>query len=127
VHTVGAAKTIDRITDIFEPFQQPQIRMQLSTVLRGVISQQLLPRSNGTGRVAAFEFMFDTPAISNHIREAKTYQINNAIQTGKAKGMISMDAYLADLVRRGTVDLETATSYTTNIDQFTQYLRGIIE
>ena len=125
VHTVGAAKTIDRVTDIFEPFQQQQIRVQLSTVLRGVISQQLLPKADGTGRVAAFEIMFDTPAISNNIREAKTFQINNAIQTNRAMGMVSMDAYLSELVKKGLVTFETALSYAVDSEQFSRLANNL--
>ena len=125
VHTVGAAKTIDRVTDIFEPFQQQQIRVQLSTVLRGVVSQQLLPKADGSGRVAAFEIMFDTPAIANNIREAKTFQINNVIQTNRGIGMVSMDAYLSDLVKKGVVTFETAVSYAIDKEQFTKMIKGL--
>ena len=125
VHTVGAAKTIDRVTDIFEPFQQAQIKMQLSTVLKGVISQQLLPRADGTGRVAAFEIMFDSPAISNNIRESKTYQIYNTIQTSRSRGMIAMDVYLAELVKKNIVDYEIALAYSVNVDHFTKLIKGV--
>ena len=125
LHTVGAAKTIDRITDIFEPFQQPQVRTQLSTVLKGVVSQQLLPKADNSGRVAAFEIMFDSPAISNNIREAKTYQINSAIQTGRARGMVSMDLSLAELVRKRIVDFDTALSYSVNHEHFDKIVKGL--
>jgi len=81
LHTVGAAKTIDRIIDVFPPHQQSQVRVQLSTVLMGIISQQLIKRANGKGRVLATETMVWTPAISNLIRESRTPQINTCIQT----------------------------------------------
>ena len=88
MHTQDAAQTVDRIIDVFPAFQQEQIRAQLSTTLRGIISQQLLPRKDG-GRVAAREVLLVTPAIANLIREGKTYNIPNAIQTGQKLGMIT--------------------------------------
>ena len=84
LHTIGAAKTIDRIIDQFPPHQQQQVKIQLSMVLQGVISQQLLPVKDHSRRVAAVETMVTTPAIKNMIREGKTHQIDNAIQTGEA-------------------------------------------
>ena len=106
LHTIGAAKTIDRIIDVFPPNQQQQIRIQLSMTLQGVISQQLIATKEGTRRVAASEIMFSTPAIRNLIRESKTPQINNAIATGAAQGMITMDNSLISLYKSGKITYE---------------------
>ncbi|NLY44097.1 MAG: type IV pilus twitching motility protein PilT [Clostridiaceae bacterium] len=114
LHTVGAAKTIDRIIDIFPPYQQQQVRLQMSTVLQAVISQQLLPCKNRKGRVAAVEVMIVNPAIRNMIREGKTHQITSAIQTGIKYGMQTMDHALADLYRRGMITKEDAMMYAVD-------------
>lgn len=107
LHTQDAAQTVDRIIDVFPAFQQEQIRAQLSTTLRGIISQQLVPRKDG-GRVAAREILLVTPAIANLIREGKTYNIPNAIQTGQKLGMITMDQHLTHLYERGIITFEAA-------------------
>ena len=109
LHTQDAAQTVDRIIDVFPAFQQEQIRAQLSTTLRGIISQQLLPRKDG-GRVAAREVLLVTPAIANLIREGKTYNIPNAIQTGQKLGMITMDQHLSELYGKGLITYEDAVS-----------------
>ncbi|MBU5454090.1 type IV pilus twitching motility protein PilT [Caproiciproducens sp. MSJ-32] len=114
LHTIGAAKTIDRIIDVFPPHQQQQIRIQLSAVLQGVISQQLVPTQKNNGRVAALEIMVSTPGIQNLIREGKTYQIESAIQTGGKYGMKTMDMALAELYKKGEIDLDTALSYSVD-------------
>jgi len=101
LHTTGAARTVDRITDVFPFDQQEQIRMQLSGNLVAVISQLLLPTADGKGRVAAFEIMICTPAIQHHIREKKTYSITSDIQTGQQLGMKSLDASLFELYQAG--------------------------
>jgi twitching motility protein PilT len=119
LHTVGAAKTIDRVIDVFPPHQQQQIRTQLSTVLQGVMSQQLIPRKDGTGRVAAVEVMISTPAIRNLIREGKTFQIQNNMQTGAAQGMITMDAALLGLYRDNKISREDCIAYSVD----TEYVR----
>lgn len=111
LHTIGAAKTIDRIIDVFPPYQQQQIKVQLATVLEGIISQQLLPKSDDCGRVAALEIMTITNGIKNMIREGKTYQIDSAIQTGGKFGMRSMDSSIVDLMRDGFITKETAFEY----------------
>jgi twitching motility protein PilT len=108
LHTVGAAKTIDRIIDSFPPAQQNQVKGQLATVLEGVISQQLIPRRDGNGVVPAIEVMIVTPAIRNLIREGKPYQINSMIQTGSSNGMQSLEATLAQLVQEGVISQEDA-------------------
>jgi len=107
LHTRGAAKTIDRIIDVFPPESQHQIRVQLSTVLEAVISQQLLPRNFGQGMVPAVEVMIGTPAIRNMIREEKVHQIPSMIETGARFGMQSMKAAVDELVKKGLVDEST--------------------
>lgn len=117
LHTSGTAKTIDRIIDVFPPHQQQQIRVQLSGVLQGVISQILLPKSNNQGRVAAFEIMIANQAIKNLIREDKIYQINSAIQTGAKYKMQTMENSLIDLYRKGIIDKATVISNAINSEQ----------
>lgn len=114
LHTVGGDRTIDRIIDVFPPYQQQQIRIQLSTVLQGVICQQLIPGENGKGRVAAVEVMLATPAIRNLIREGKTHQIMTSIQTGGRYGMQSMDYALANLYKQDLISRENALLYCFN-------------
>lgn len=108
LHTSSAAQTIDRIIDVFPPHQQQQIRIQLSNTIQGVISQQLIPRSDGEGRVVAVEVMVATPAIRNLIRENKTYQIPSHIQSGGRFGMQSMEMSLRNLYRAGLISREEA-------------------
>ncbi|WP_338843656.1 type IV pilus twitching motility protein PilT [Clostridium perfringens] len=107
LHTIGAAKTIDRIVDVFPPHQQEQIKIQLASVLQIIISQQLVETVDGD-RNAALEIMVDTPAIKNLIREGKTHQIESSIQTGSKYGMRTMDMELANLYREGIITQETA-------------------
>lgn len=116
LHTKGTVNTIDRIIDSFPPAQQDQIRIQLSTVLHTVVSQQLLPDKNG-GLVPAYEVMHMNSAIRNLIRDSKNHQIDNAIATGRAEGMISMDQSILDLYNAGYITQETALSYADNPDQ----------
>ncbi|MBI5242173.1 MAG: type IV pilus twitching motility protein PilT [Elusimicrobia bacterium] len=111
LHTQDAPSTIDRIIDVFPPHQQTQIRVQLAVTLQGVVSQILVPRSDGQGRIAAREIMVITPAISNLIREGKTHMIYGAIDTGAKFGMIPMDKALCDLVRQGLISADTAYQY----------------
>lgn len=103
LHTQDAPSTIDRVIDVFPAHQQDQVRVQLAMAIQGIVTQQLLPTADGQGRVAACEVMIPTPAVRNLIREGKTHQLNSVIQTGGAYGMQSMDAALADLVRRGLI------------------------
>ncbi|MEW6410296.1 MAG: type IV pilus twitching motility protein PilT [Nitrospirota bacterium] len=114
LHTQDAPQTVDRVVDVFPPHQQQQIRVQLSTTLKAVICQQLIPRADGNGRAAAREVMIVTPAIANLIREGKTHQIYSAIETGLKFGMISMDMSLAELVKEKLVTLEEAMSKAQN-------------
>lgn len=115
LHTLNAAQTIDRIIDVFPPHQQPQVRMQVSMSLSGVISQRLIPKKNG-GLIAAREIMINTPAIANLIRENKIAQIKTIIQTGAEDGMVSMDQDLKRLVEEGNVEKETAKLHMLNPD-----------
>ena len=110
LHTTGAANTVDRIIDVFPAGQQAQVRMQLSMVLQAVISQQLVPTLDGK-QTPAFEIMYTNPAIKNLIREAKTHQIDSAIQAGAAQGMCTMDASLLRLVTEKRVSKETALTH----------------
>src|SRR4051812_11945201 len=103
LHTQSTSQTVDRIIDVFPPQQQAQVRMQLSIALQGIVTQQLLPTSDGAGRVVATEVLVPSPAIRNLIREGKTHQIYSAIQTSGAQGMQTMDAALARLVRSGKI------------------------
>lgn len=116
LHTIGSAKTIDRIIDVFPPYQQAQIRTQLSTVLQGIISQQLIRRADNKGRVLATETMVWTPAIANLIRESRTHQINTCIQTGSQFGMYTMDMCLAELYKQELIDYESACQYSVDMD-----------
>jgi len=108
LHTSSAAQTIDRIVDVFPPHQQQQIRIQLANTIQGVISQQLVPRIDRPGRVAALEIMVATPAIRNLIREGKTYQIPSQIQTGARFGMQTLDMALRNLYLKKVISKEEA-------------------
>jgi len=108
LHTVGAAKAIDRIIDAFPAGQQTQARTQLATVLEGIVSQQLLPRADGSGLVVASEVLIMTSAARNLIREGKHYQVNSIMQTGQSLGMQLMEADLARLHLEGVIELEEA-------------------
>ncbi len=115
LHTTGAANTIDRIIDVFPPHQQPQIRIQLADVLEGVVSQQLMPRAMGYGRVAAFEVMLSNSAVRNNIREGKTYQIPSIMLTNANIGMRTMDEALFSLYQTGEITKETAIAYAQDV------------
>ena len=122
LHTVDAVQTVDRIVDVFPIHQQQQIRMQLSVNLLGVISQTLVKRSDGRGRVAAFEVLNATSAVRNQIRENKTYQISSIIQTGSKQKMRTLDQSLAALVEQGIVDKDHARSRAKDPGEFTRML-----
>ena len=111
LHTIGADKTIDRIIDVFPPNHQQQVRIQLASVLECIISQQLIRREDGRGRVAALEVLFANTAIRNMIRENKTYQIISTMQTGKRQGMQTMDDAIYELFLRGDISADSAVSY----------------
>ncbi len=118
LHTSSAAKTIDRVIDVFPAAEKEMVRAMLSESLRAVISQTLLKTKDGQGRVAAHEIMIGTPAIRNLIREAKIAQMYSAIQTGQALGMQTLDQNLADLVRRNIVSAAEARTKAANKDNF---------
>ena len=118
LHTSSAAKTIDRIIDVFPAEEKEMMRAMLSESLRAVISQTLLKTKDGNGRVAAHEIMVGTPAIRNLIREAKVAQMYSAIQTGAQLGMQTLDQNLQDLVKRNVVSKEEARSKAANKDNF---------
>ena len=122
LHTVGAAKTIDRIIDSFPPAQQNQVKGQLATVLEGVISQQLIPKRDGSGIVAAIEVMVVNSAIRNLIREGKPYQINSIIQTSSSIGMQSLEANLAQLCTDGVITQDDAAIRASDPQIFFQLL-----
>ena len=110
LHTADAAQTVDRILDVFPPYRQEEVKIQLADCLQGVISQQLLPRLEGPGRVLAYEIMIATPAVRNLIREHATEQIPTALQTGARHGMCTMDACLKALCDRKMISQEVALS-----------------
>ena len=118
LHTGSAAQTIDRIIDSFPAYQQQQIRIQLSVTLQGIVAQQLLPRIDQKGRVAALEILIATPAVRNIIREGKTPQLTSVIQTGAKFGMQPMDISLRDLYRRGLVSYEEALARALDEETF---------
>lgn len=122
LHTIGASNTIDRIIDAFPPNQQHQILIQLSMVLQAVVSQQLIPATDGT-LIPAFEIMTMTPAISNMIRESKIHQIDGQIASSSAMGMITMDTSLYNLYKNGKITKETALSFATNPDLLSKRLQ----
>lgn len=122
LHTLGAAKTIDRIIDVFPPHQQQQIRIQLSTVMESILSQQLLPTMDKKSRVAAFEVMVATGAIRNLIREEKAHQIDTAIQTGSKLGMQTLDNSLLALYKKGLISQDDLLIQAVNPDLIKKYL-----
>jgi twitching motility protein PilT len=124
LHTQDAPQSIDRVIDVFPAHQQQQIRVQLAASLQGIVTQQLLPRSGGGGRVVAAEVLVITPAVRNLIREGKTHQIYSAMQSGGRYGMQTMDQSLADLLKRKAIDFGTAIERCANEDDLRR-LAGI--
>jgi twitching motility protein PilT len=114
LHTQSAAQTVDRIVDVFPPHQQNQVRAQLAQTLQGVICQALVKSALGNGRVAATEILVTTPAIANLIREGKTHQIESMMQTGRERGMRTLDQHLAELVNTGQVTRQAALEKAQN-------------
>jgi len=127
LHTVGASKTIDRVIDSFETDQQKQVKAQLSTVIEGVISQQLIPRMDGTGSIAALEIMLGVPSIRNLIREDKTHQILSVIQTSASEGMRAMDSELVNLFRKGIIDAGNLMKYAIDANYVKTQIDGGIK
>jgi twitching motility protein PilT len=114
LHTTNATRTIDRVLDVFPPKEQSQIRAMVSESLKGVISQQLVKRADGKGRVAAYELLFTTPAVSHLIRDRRTFQLFSVMQTGKKQGMKLMDDTLRELMEQGVITKEAARGAATN-------------
>jgi twitching motility protein PilT len=117
LHTTSAAKTIDRVIDVFPAAEKTMVRSMLSESLRAVIAQTLMKKIGG-GRIAGWEIMIGTPAIRNLIREDKVAQMYSAIQTGQAAGMITLDQYLQDLLARGLISKQDARSKAVNKETF---------
>lgn len=122
LHTTDAPQTVDRIIDIFPPSQQQQIRLQFSQAIEAVLSQTLLPRASGKGRIAAFEIMIANAAVRNLIREGKTYELHNVMQLSAGEGMQTLDQALADLVRRKLVTLEEAMMKSSSPEKLKKLL-----
>jgi twitching motility protein PilT len=122
LHTANASRTLDRLLDVFPPEQQEHVRVMVAESLRGIISHQLIPRKDGTGRVLALEILTNTPAVANVIRENKTFMLPGIIQTGKKQGMRLMDDALIDLYQRGLIDAEEAYARAEQKDIVRQQL-----
>jgi twitching motility protein PilT len=122
LHTTDAPQTVDRIIDIFSPNQQPQIRLQFSQVLVAVLSQTLLPRATGKGRIAAFEIMTGNSAVKNLIREGKTFELHSVMQLSSAEGMQTLDQSLAELVKKKVVSVEEAKTKSSHPDRLKKML-----
>lgn len=117
LHTNSAAQTADRIVDVFPPHQQQQVRMQLANVILGVVSQRLIPRTAG-GRIVACEIMVANSAVRATIREGKTHQLPNIIQTSASEGMITLDKVLAELVSKGEITIDNALTWSLDPKAF---------
>lgn len=124
LHTNSASQSIDRIIDAFPPHQQAQIRIQLASTLRGIISQRLLPQISG-GRVPAVELLINTPAVQTNIREGKTHLIDSIIQTSQTMGMITLESSLANLVKTGKITIEIAKSYSLHPDELLRLIGNV--
>jgi twitching motility protein PilT len=124
LHTQDTAQTIDRIIDVFPAHQQGQVRVQLSVALQGIMTQQLLPTADGSGRVVATEVLIPNPAVRNLIREGKTHQIYSVLQTSSAAGMQTMDAALATLVRKELISRQLAESRSSTPEELNRLLGG---
>ena len=116
LHTLDAASTVDRIIDVFPPHQQQQIRVQFANVLEAVVSQQLIPRADGNGRVAAFEVLHANYAVRNLIRESKSHQLISVMQTNRKQGMILMDDAIMKLYSEGKITKDEAVKFASDPD-----------
>ncbi len=117
LHTPDAPQTIERIIDVFPPYQQQQVRLQLASCLQGVVSQQLAPRATGKGRIMVPEIMIATPGVRNMVREKQVEQLRTAIQTGGQWGMKTFDKSLKELHEKGLITFDTAISMARNVDE----------
>jgi twitching motility protein PilT len=127
LHTNSAAKTIDRIIDVFPAEQQQQVRTMLSTSLRAIVAQQLLKRADKPGRIAAHEILISSPALGNMIREGRTEKISSYIQSGRNQGMITMDTTLRNYLNQGWINGEEAYMFALDKQQFEKYFRNTDE
>jgi twitching motility protein PilT len=118
LHTTNSIQSLERIIDVFPPYQQNQIRMQLTANLIGIISQTLVKRQDNKGRIAAFEVLINIPAVRYLIRENKTYQINSILQTHRKYGMVALDQSLAELHRKDIITYEEGLSHAINPSDF---------
>ncbi len=117
LHTGNSARTLDRVLDVFPPDQRDQIRIMVSESLRGIVSQQLVPKIDGNGRVMALELLVNTPAVAACIRDGKTFMLNGVMQTGKNVGMITMDDSLRNLYTKGLISREECESRSEDKQQ----------
>src|SRR6476661_2659455 len=122
LHTQDTAQTIDRIIDVFPSHQQGQVRVQLSVALQGIMTQQLLPNADGSGRAVATEILVPNPAVRNLIREGKTHQIYSVLQTSSSSGMQTMDASLAGLIREGKITQKLAEARSSTPEELRRLL-----
>jgi twitching motility protein PilT len=124
LHTIDTAQSIDRIIDVFPPYQQDQVRYQLALVLRAIFTQQLLRRVDGKGRVPALEILLNTPAVANLIREGKVHQIYSVLQTNTKEGMTTMDNYIKEIYLKGIISRNEALTNVHNLVEFDQLMRS---
>lgn len=123
LHTNSASQSVDRMVDVFPPYQQQQIRVQLAGMLQGICSQRLIPMIGG-GRLAAAEILVATPAVRNIIREGKSQQLDAVIQTGADHGMQSMDKVLSTLIHQGKITYDEAKNYAIDLTELDRIMRG---
>lgn len=123
LHTNSAPESVDRIIDIFPPHQQNQVKNQLATVLKMVVSQRLLPKQNSIDRIPAAEILINNSAVANIIREGKTYLINNILETGEGEGFMLFEKNLLDLYKTGMISKETAFSYAIRPKELEKFIK----
>ncbi|MFA5112970.1 MAG: PilT/PilU family type 4a pilus ATPase [Candidatus Margulisiibacteriota bacterium] len=126
LHTQDAVQSVDRMIDVFPPYQQVQIRTQLSLTLKGILSQQLIPRQDGAGLIGAFELLVTTPAISNIIRKGATQDIYSMMELGGRFGMLTMDNALYTLFKKGLISKESALAYSISREKLEKMIEGKI-
>lgn len=124
LHTGNSARTLDRVLDVFPPDQRDQIRIMVSESLRGIISQQLVPKTDGNGRAMALELLVNTPAVAACIRDGKTFMLNGVMQTGKNVGMITMDDSLRNLYSKGLISREECESRAEDKQQMKLFFKS---
>ena len=125
LHTVGAAKTLDRVIDAFPPNQQQQIKVQMAAVLEAVVSQQIIPRKDNQGRVVAFEIMLANSAVRSLVREGKTHQLQSVIETSRGDHMQTMDGNLLSLYQNGLIDRKNLYNYAVDLPAVKKEVEGV--